>query len=129
MQQAQGDAGVSGVHERSLTLDQHNLRLAVRLESKALGGTGNEIRHDGVDGDSGAGDEDPRLAGGGEGSGDTASGESAVELERYRHLAGVAVGADGKHAERSRPHGAAPAHWDAGRRLAQVEELAAARLR
>ena len=82
------------MEQRALAFDEQDLAAAPdAFEHELLGGAGDEVGDDGVDGDAPAGDRDPGLAGRDELAADPARLRLAVELERDRHLPDRAVGA------------------------------------
>ena len=90
--QAERHPGVGGMRDRALTLDEEQLSPAlVTLDEEPLGRTRDEVRDDGVDGDSPACDRDPGLAGGDEARFEPARLRGPVELERDGHLSDRAV--------------------------------------
>src|SRR5207344_1438341 len=95
--QAERDARVGRVRERSLALDEEQLAPApMTLDHQALGGASEEVRDDRVDGDAPPRDRDPGLAGRDEDRAQSATASLEVELERNRLLADRAVRADGQ---------------------------------
>ena len=96
MHEAVRHAGIAGVDDRTLPLDEHEVRLTRRLEHEVLGGTGDEVGDDGVHGDPSPLDQNAGLAGGGEGGADPLGANRVEDLKLRRHLADVAIGADGE---------------------------------
>ena len=93
--QPEGHARVRRVQERALALDPEQLSAARgALDDELLGGAGDEVGDDRVDGDPPAGDRDPGLPGRDEDRSHPAPLRLAVELERDGHLPDRAVGAD-----------------------------------
>src|SRR5688500_14726932 len=66
VQQAERDAGVAGVNETALPLDEHDVVILRALDRDLLRRARDEVGHDGVHGDAPSFDEDPRLARGDE---------------------------------------------------------------
>src|SRR6266516_1891755 len=91
--QADGDAGVDRVQDRSLTLDPEQVPALPALDDEPLGGAGEEVGDDGVDGDAPAGDRDARLAGRDEHRTQAAIARLEVELAGRGHLPDRTVGA------------------------------------
>ena len=97
VKQAERDAGVRGMEQRALALDPEQLAAAVAaFDHERLGGAGEEVGDDGVDGDPPPRDRDPGLAGRDELALDATAARLGVELERDGHLPDRAVGADGE---------------------------------
>ena len=91
--------------------------------SELLGGAGDEVRDDGVDGDPPAGDRDSGLAGGHEARLEPARLRGPVELERDGHLPDRAVRADREHVPGRLLEVGAGRDVQARRRAAQVAQL------
>ena len=94
-----------------------------RPRRRALGGAGDEVRDDRVDGDPPAGDRDPGLAGRHEHRSEAAALRLAVELERDGHLPDRAVGADREDDPRGELEVRAGRDVQTVGRLAQVAQL------
>src|SRR5262249_31608089 len=95
VQKAERNRGVQRVTESSLPLDELELAAEVgALDDEALGGSGHEVRDDGVDGDAPAGDGDPGLARRDEDGLEPATARFDVELDGDGLLADRAIGAD-----------------------------------
>ena len=124
--QRQRHAGVGGVEEAALALDQVPV-VGVVVGRQPLDRAGHEVGDHRVERHAVAGDEDAGLAGGAEGRGHAAGVHLPLHRERGVHLADRAVGADGEAA----PAGAALAVGDrvAVRRHADVVQPAAVRHR
>ena len=105
--QAERDARVHRMQERALALDPEQLAAALdALDHEPLGGAGDEVGDDGVDGDPPAGDRDPGLPGRDEhASARPRRARLEVELERDGHLPDRAVGADRQDDPRRRRRG------------------------
>src|SRR5690348_705809 len=83
VEEAERDAGVDGVDQGALPLDPQKLSPAlVPLDDEPLGGAGDEVGDDGVDGDPPACDRDAGLPGRDEDGLHAARPRLAVELER-----------------------------------------------
>ena len=125
--QPERHARVRGMRDRPLALYPEQAAATLRsLDDELLGGAGEEVRDDRVDGDAPAGDRDPGLAGRDELRGEAALPGRPVELERHRHLPDGAVGADGQDDLRRHAQVLARGDVEAGRRLAKVSQLDAA---
>ena len=112
------------MEQRALALDPEQLAAAVTaFEHERLGGAGEEVGDDGVDGDPPPRDRDPGLAGRDELAPDAAPARLGVELERDGHLPDRAVRADGEDDLRVVREVLAGRDVEAGGRLAQVAEL------
>ena len=112
------------MEQRALALDEEHLPAPLdTLDDESLGGAGDEVGDDRVDGDPPACDRHPRLARRHELAADAAAARLAVELERHGHLPDRAVGADGEDRRRGVREVLARRHVEAGRRLAQVAQL------
>ncbi len=112
------------MEQRSLAFDEQDLAPAPdTLEHELLGGTGDEVGDDGVDGDPPARDRDAGLTGRDELAADPARLRLAVQLERDRHLPDCTVGADHQDRRRAVCEVLARRDVEAGRRLAEVAEL------
>ena len=95
-------ARVHRVDERALPLDEEQLAAApLALDDEPLGGAGEEVGDDRVDGDAPACDRDPRLSGRHEDGREPAPARLEVELDRDRLLPDRAVRAD-REDDRSR---------------------------
>ena len=105
--QTQRHAGIGGVEERALPLDEVPVIRVVRGR-EPLGGTGDEVGHDRIDRDPAAGDEDAGLPGRAEGAWDAAPAPFGFQRERGVHLADRRVGAHREQAlagsADARPH-------------------------
>src|SRR5919109_3884169 len=80
--EAERHAGELRMNDRSLTLDPQELATLRAFEDEPLRRTGQEVRHDRVDGDPPAGDHDSRLAGRDEHRAKPAAPRLEIELER-----------------------------------------------
>ena len=124
VKEAERDARVRGMEQRSLALDPEQLAAAVAaFDHERLGGAGEEVGDDGVDGDPPPRDRDPGLAGRDELALDPTAARLGVELERDGHLPDRAVRADGEDDLRVVREVLARRDVQARRRLAQVAEL------
>ena len=122
--QPERDAGVAGMQQRALPLDEQHLAPTLDpFEHELLCGTGDEVGDDGVDGDAPARDRDPGLPGRDELAAPAAALRLAVELERHRHLPDRAVGADREDRRRAMRQVRAGRDVQARRRHAQVAQL------
>ena len=121
-------ARVQRVHERALPLRRREARLrGALLDDEPFGGAGEKIRDDGVDGDTPAGNRDPRLSGRHEDGRVPASAGLEIELDRDRLLPDRAVRADGEDDARIALEVRSGRHAEPVGRLAQVAQLNAAR--
>ena len=123
--QAKRHAGVGGVEERALPLDQVPV-IRLVLGREPLGGAGDEVGHHRIDRDPAARDEDSGLPGRAEAAGDAAPAPFGVQCEGGVHLADRGVGAHREQALAGPLH--ARAHGELLRRMAHVEEMPAVRL-
>ena len=122
--EAERDAGVGGVRERALALDEEELSPTLRaLDDQPLRGARDEVRDHGVDGDAPAGDRDSGLPGRDELRPQPTPLSLPVELDRHGLLADRAVRADGQDGLRVEPQVLAGRDVEIGRRLAEVAEL------
>src|SRR5690349_18795447 len=108
--------------DRSLTLDEHDIRVLCRLQRESLGRARDEVPDHGVHRDTPALDENPGLPSRGERDAHAALAHRIPELELRRHLPDVAIGTDGENHGRTIVELAYPSPRDVEvvRRLAQV---------
>ena len=83
--------------DRALPLDEHQIGIHRTLEHEPLGSAGDEVGNHGVHANAAPLDQDARLPGGGKVGTYSAAAEATEQLQLRRHLADVAVGADGQH--------------------------------
>ena len=122
--QPERDAGVRGMGDGSLSLDEQQRAAAlVTFDDEPLGGAGDEVGDDRVDGDPPARDRDSRLAGRDEARLDPARPRRPLELERDGHLPDRAVRADREHDLRRDRQVRARGDVEVVRRAAQVAQL------
>jgi hypothetical protein len=108
------------VDDRPLPFDEHQIGILRVLEHETLGRTGDEVGDHRVDGHAAPLDEDARLARRGERGADPSGTERVEDLQLRRHLADVAIGADGEHDRGIDGAHAAARHVEARGGTAQV---------
>ncbi len=121
--QADGDAGVDRVEDRSLTLDPEQVAALPALDDEPLGRAGEEVGDDRVDGDAPAGDRDARLAGRDEHRTQAAIARLEVELAGRGHLPDRTVGADRQDDRRVDLEVRARRRAQVARRLAEIAQF------
>jgi hypothetical protein len=121
--QPDGDPGVDRVQDRALALDPEQVAPLRAFDDEALGGAGQEIGDDGVDGDPPSRDRDSGLAGGNEDRAQAALACFEIELAGRGHLPDRAIGADREDDRRVDVEVLACGGAEVGRRLAEVAQL------